>query len=178
MTTQLALDFTVVYDRALLAEIARSRHPHSRRIRIRDVVFGFVLSLLVTALALAVSHEIGGRAAVRGLAVGAAAFWLGTLIYRRFWVPHWFAEMQLSEEFDVGPAQIMLRPAGLRFATRHAEMVLDWNAVNGVSTYSGGLLLWTGIVAAIPLPDAALPEGLDRETMLARIEAWRRAGER
>lgn len=100
------------------------------------------------ALLLSVIHALAQRATARILAASAA--------YRE-------------------PVEMELRREGILMRTDLAETALRWSAVDEVVDLRRGLGLVTG-AAVLPLPDAALPEGMDREGLRRLIALWRGEG--
>lgn len=72
-----------------------------------------------------------------------------------------------------GEVRVTLGPEGVKSQTYIAFTRNTWDSVAEVSETPKATLLWIGALIAMPIPDEALPEGLDRAELLRRIKAWR-----
>lgn len=72
--------------------------------------------------------------------------------------------------------RIEVGPEGFRARTRLREAALSWLAVDEVFDLPRGLAVRAGLFI-LPIPDALLPPGLDREALKARVAAWREDAE-
>lgn len=136
-----------------------------------------------TAAALAV---IVGLTALPALAYGAdallAALWgaasalLAVLLVLVPYLRRTRVAADLATRARQGPVRVTLSADGVQSETELAHSRTRWQGVALISETPGAVLLWLGAAFALPLPDAALPDGLDRAAALARIRAWREAG--
>lgn len=84
------------------------------------------------------------------------------------------ARMMAANPVYSGERIVTLDPGGAEVRSAGAVNRLDWRAVEGAIQLKHGIALMVPN-DLIPLPDAALPEGLTRAELLARIERWREA---
>ena len=73
---------------------------------------------------------------------------------------------------DAGPLEIVLDAQGCRTRPGLGHLAVPWPLVQQVLDVPRGLVIRTGILL-VPLADAALPAGVDRGELKARIAAWR-----
>ena len=69
-----------------------------------------------------------------------------------------------------------LGPEGIEAMTDLTFTQNRWDTVSAVSESPKAVLLWLGALIAMPVPDDALPDGVDRAELLRRIEQWRGEG--
>lgn len=84
------------------------------------------------------------------------------------------ARLMAASPVYAGRLTTVMDASGVRISGDAASIRLGWQAVEGVLALKSGLAL---IVPSelVPIPDAALPEGLSREALQHRIQAWRDA---
>lgn len=70
------------------------------------------------------------------------------------------------------PDAILLDETGISGESETARSWRAWSSLTAITAEDWGLALWFG-PSVLPLPDAALPDGLDRAALRARIETWR-----
>lgn len=128
-----------------------------------------ILLLDLAARRLAQGSE---RAVLGGFLAGVALIWI---VWRAL------AERQQRRHFQAlgaapmraGHGTIGLSAAGIVVELPLSRSRLAWPAVVSVHEAPGGIALKISASEVIALPDAGLPEGLDRAGILRRIEAWR-----
>lgn len=74
-----------------------------------------------------------------------------------------------------GEVRVRLSAEGVESESALARGLTRWPGVAAVSESPGATLIWFGALIAMPVPDAALPEGVTRADLLGRIAAWREA---
>jgi hypothetical protein len=67
---------------------------------------------------------------------------------------------------------VMLSSEGVILRADDGEVSLRWSAINCITTEDWGAILWTNLGGRIPLPTAAKPDGINRDTAVAMIEKW------
>jgi len=75
-----------------------------------------------------------------------------------------------------GEVRVALGPEGIEAMTDLTFTQNRWDTVSAVSESPKAVLLWLGALIAMPVPDDALPDGVDRAELLRRIEQWRGEG--
>lgn len=73
-----------------------------------------------------------------------------------------------------GEMRVRLSAEGMEMETDVARGLTRWAGVAAVSETPRATLLWLGALIALPVPDAALPEGVTRADVLSRVAEWRR----
>ncbi|MEM8742818.1 MAG: YcxB family protein [Pseudomonadota bacterium] len=71
-----------------------------------------------------------------------------------------------------GRHEITLSPEGVQKRSANTECRFAWPAIASIGQAPAGLVLRLGTQGYLPLPDAALPEGISREELLDRIHGW------
>lgn len=84
------------------------------------------------------------------------------------------ARMMTANPIYSGELTATLDPSGVEIRTESSLNRLDWTAVEGALQLKTAIALMVPN-DMIPLPDAALPHGVTRADLLARIEHWRLA---
>ncbi len=82
----------------------------------------------------------------------------------------------LATRVRQGEVRVTLGPEGIESVTDTARTYNKWPSISEVSEAPKATLLWIGALIAMPVPDEALPEGVDRTELLRRIEVWRVEG--
>lgn len=134
--------------------------------------FATLLVLIVIGYAMAPEQSampVFGRGAAFGAILGAAALFLAA--DAQSWTLH-RAEATIREAR--GEAVVTLSAEGARLRQGGELYALDWPAVTEIVEYEGGLMLFTSVFRAVPVPDEALPAGVSRADVLRMIEDWRR----
>jgi hypothetical protein len=80
--------------------------------------------------------------------------------------------VEIASGLRAGEHLMTLGPAGVRMVSDHADVGYGWDAVASVGQAPGGLVLRLGTRDYLPVPDAALPQGVTREELLDRIHRW------
>ena len=81
--------------------------------------------------------------------------------------------MAMGSVAHAGPILLRVSAQGIATEMATSRGAIDWPAVSAVLPGKLGLYAVIGGAQAMPLPDAALPEGMDRAALAARIEGWR-----
>ena len=81
----------------------------------------------------------------------------------------------MSSPLSQGTFLLTLSGTGIIVEQAVSYTAYDWNAVMRVQEEALALHLMVGHTLSVPIPDAALPEGIDRAEVRERIEAWRAA---
>lgn len=107
-----------------------------------------------------------------GAGLGASSLFAGFLI-------RWAAMQRASRRAELscglraGLHEVTLGPGGLRVRADNTDCRHGWTAVSSIGQARGGLVLRLGTRHYVPLPDAALPDGLSRDALLDRIHGWK-----
>jgi hypothetical protein len=137
-----------------------------------------VLATLVALLAIALLPVLLGllpRGALLALLWGAVAALLAVLLVIIPYVKRTRVAADMATRARQGEVRATLGPAGIETRTDLAFTRSGWGAVSEVSAAPKATLLWIGALTALPVPDAALPAGVDRAEALRRIAIWRGA---
>jgi len=81
----------------------------------------------------------------------------------------------MSSPLSQGTMSLAVSGKGIIAEQAVSYTAYDWNAVLRIQEQALAVHLMVGDALSIPLPDAALPEGVDRAELLRRIDAWRGA---
>ena len=80
----------------------------------------------------------------------------------------------MSSPLFEGPLSVILAKSGASLNQALSSTLYDWAAVSHIQNEPLAAHLMLGEVLSIPIPDAALPEGVTRDELLGRVETWRR----
>lgn len=170
MPHDITLDF-VVEPAAVMRASALAGRETLRRVPSRSVLSGLLIALGVGAvLGLGMSMlRLGLEALVPAAlaAIGAAAATIFAI--RRNSVR--ILDVGFRSLEDPPRCRITLGPAGIRSRIGGHSSTFDWSAVGGAVDGPDGLVLTAGFYAIL-LPDAALPPGMDRQTLRQAIQHW------
>ena len=84
-------------------------------------------------------------------------------------------DADLATRLRHGEVRVRLSAEGVESESQLARGLTRWAGVAAVSETPRATLIWLGALVALPVPDAALPEGVSRGDVLSRIAAWREA---
>ena len=85
-------------------------------------------------------------------------------------------DADLATRLRHGEVRVRLSAEGIESESALARGLTRWPGVAAVSETPRATLIWLGALIAMPVPDAALPEGVTRAELLKRIAAWRSEG--
>lgn len=164
----------------LYGEIAARRPPPelgltgSRRGLVWTVAgtVGLIAGLALAPVAFGLYPLDGAIMALWGAAAGLLAVLLVVLPHMR----RARIAADLATRTRQGEVRVRLSAEGVETQSEVAESLTRWPGVALVSETPRATLIWLGALIALPVPDAALPEGVTRADLLARIAAWREAG--
>lgn len=130
-----------------------------------------VAVVVVLALALrpaAADREVFLTALLFGMLIGAVALFL-TADAQSHALRETEAEMRAAR----GEAVVTLSDEGAEIRQGGEVYALDWPSVTRVQEWRRGVMLFSTVFRSVPVPDEALPEGVTRADVLARVKAWR-----
>lgn len=81
----------------------------------------------------------------------------------------------MSSPLSQGTFVLTLSDSGIIVEQAVSYSAYAWNAVMQIQEEPLALHMMFGQALSMPIPDAALPEGIDRDEILQRIETWRAA---
>jgi hypothetical protein len=71
-----------------------------------------------------------------------------------------------------GDAVVTLTASGAEMRQGGEVYALEWPAVTRIEEFSYGFMIFTSIFRGVPVPDAALPDGMSRAKAMNRVAAW------
>lgn len=173
------IDYAFRWSREIYAQIMMRRPPAGLKVTgSRRQLAMAVLACLVALLAVALLPVLLGllpRGAVVALLWGAVAALISVLVVIIPYVKRAGASADLATRARQGEVRVTLGPAGIEAQTDLALTRSAWSAVAEVSEGPRATLIWIGALSAMPVPDDALPEGVDRAELKRRIAIWRGA---
>lgn len=107
-----------------------------------------------------------------GLALGLLAAFIAFYLTAdaQSWALH---EIETEMRAQRGDAVVTLNDEGAEMRQGDEVYALKWPAVTRIEEFSKGFMIFTTIFRGIPVPDAALPDGMTRADAMRRVEAWR-----
>ena len=84
-------------------------------------------------------------------------------------------EVETDMRASRGDVIVTLNVEGAEMRQGNEVYALKWPAVTRVEEFGYGFMVFTSIFRGVPVPDAALPDGLTRADAMARVAAWRTA---
>lgn len=165
MTDELRLTYTV--PREMMLRAIRSWGPATG---------GFDWMLAAIAAVLLLIYFVGAPvlgwsflAFFLGMGSGIGIVWLKTVRRHRK-----VLRTVLDAQDRAGPKTLDVGPDGLRIETAQSLTSQRWTAIDRVIALDDATVLLSG-GTVLPVPDAALPEGVAPSAFRARIEDWRTA---
>lgn len=137
------------------------------------------LATLVVMMAIAVLPVLLGffpRDAILALLWGAVATLIAVLLVVIPYVKKAMARADLATRARQGEVHVTLGPDGIEATTDIAYSKQNWDVVSVIAEAPKATLLWIGATMAMPVPDEALPQGVDRAELIRRIAIWRGEG--
>ena len=173
------ISYRFAWTPALCAEITGRRPPPALGLTgSRAALAGVVVACMALISAFAIGPALVG-VYPRGDAIvalwGAAGGLLGVLLILIPYMRRKRIEADLATRLRQGKVRVTLSAEGVAMASDLSHGLTRWPGVALVSETPTALLLWLGAAMAAPVPDGALPQGVDRAEALRRIAAWREA---
>lgn len=84
-------------------------------------------------------------------------------------------EIEADMRAGRGEAVVTLSAQGAEMRQGDEVYALRWPAVTRIEEFPYGFMIFTTIFRGVPVPDAALPDGMTRAEAMARVHAWREA---
>lgn len=94
----------------------------------------------------------------------------------RSWSVGRWVKGELSSPLRQGPSTVKVGPDGLDVIHPLCQTHYEWPLVINVIDGDLALHLMVSPVTSMPVPDAALPEGISRDILRERVELWRTGG--
>lgn len=107
-----------------------------------------------------------------GLALGLLAAFVAFYLTAdaQSWALH---EIETEMRAQRGAAIVTLSADGARMLQGDESYTLKWPAVTRIEEFGKGFMIFTTLFRGIPVPDAALPDGVTRADALRRVQEWR-----
>lgn len=107
-----------------------------------------------------------------GLALGLLAAFIALYLTAdaQSWALH---EIETEMRAKRGDAVVTLSLEGAEMRQGDEVYGLKWPAVTRIEEFSKGFMIFTTIFRGVPVPDAALPDGMTRAEAMRRVEGWR-----
>ncbi|MEO1316913.1 MAG: hypothetical protein AAFW01_10060 [Pseudomonadota bacterium] len=169
MTTPIILEFEVeprLLARGVIAGMRRWSGLCKRSTYWRN----FFLTALTTVALISfgqVLHPDVGRGYVLGLFVGSVVVWFLLSGLQRRNAEEIYGAAIAAKDIDT-LLRVELDHNGVHCTSSDSTSSVRWSAVNAVHEIEGGIALGVGL-AVVPIPDTALPSGMDREALVAKI---------
>lgn len=81
-------------------------------------------------------------------------------------------EVEADMRAQRGDAVVTLTASGAEMRQGGEVYALEWPAVTRIEEFSYGFMIFTSIFRSVPVPDAALPDGMSRAEAMNRVAAW------
>lgn len=106
-----------------------------------------------------------------GLALGLLAAFVAFYLTAdaQSWALH---EIETEMRAQRGEAVVTLSPDGAEMRQGDEIYALKWPAVTRIEEFGKGFMIFTTIFRGVPVPDAALPNGVTRAEAMKRVAAW------
>lgn len=107
-----------------------------------------------------------------GLALGLLAAFIAFYLTAdaQSWALH---EIETEMRARRGDAVVTLNLEGAEMRQGDEVYALRWPAVTRIEEFSKGFMIFTTIFRGVPVPDAALPDGMTRAEAMRRVQRWR-----
>ncbi len=107
-----------------------------------------------------------------GLALGLLAAFIALYLTAdaQSWALH---EIETEMRAQRGDAVVTLNSEGAEMRQGDEVYALKWPAVTRIEEFSKGFMIFTTIFRGVPVPDAALPDGMTRAEAMRRVQEWR-----
>ncbi len=108
----------------------------------------------------------------QGLALGLLAAFVAFYLTAdaQSWALH---EIETEMRAKRGDAVVTLSAGGAEMKQGDEVYALHWPAVTRIEEFSKGFMIFTTIFRGVPVPDAALPEGMTRAEAMRQVAEWR-----
>jgi hypothetical protein len=149
----------------------------SRRLAWRNPLIGLAAGVLSTGVLLSAASVLapgGERTALGGFLAGVATMWA---VWRIAAQGHNARHLRAlhAAPLRAGSFATTLSRRGIASRNPLSEGRILWPAILPVHEAPDGIALKLSAVEVIALPDAGLPDGIDRAELLRRIAVWRGA---